>query len=230
MASEELRLVSYGIDNEGRLPRKYTGEGQGAKKDTSPPLEGTKSLALCRTWTSPEVPSGPIVPWTHWVVVNIPPALKRPPEGLSGEEDDQEELAGIKEGNNDWKVPGWRGPKLPSHAHRFEFNLYALHDFLHLGNKEVTQTPASVADARSAVLRAARELDRRRERPHSVPMQIGERARRRKRGREARGGVEEERESGVQRGGVEAAVLTEARGGVWGGERVRRARGGAERR
>jgi hypothetical protein len=41
--------------------------------------------------------------------------LKRLPEGFSGKKDELGgEYAGIKEGHNDWKVSGWRGPKLPS--------------------------------------------------------------------------------------------------------------------
>lgn len=39
MSSDEFRLVSPTIDNDGKLPRKYTKGGQGAKKDISPPLE-----------------------------------------------------------------------------------------------------------------------------------------------------------------------------------------------
>ncbi|EEE64042.1 hypothetical protein OsJ_18871 [Oryza sativa Japonica Group] len=40
MAQESLRLVSHPIAaHEGRLPRHYTLEGQGAKKDISPPVE-----------------------------------------------------------------------------------------------------------------------------------------------------------------------------------------------
>ncbi|XP_010264580.1 PREDICTED: uncharacterized protein LOC104602549 [Nelumbo nucifera] len=143
MASDEFRLVSSAIDHEGRLPRKYTGEGQGALKNISPPMEwynvpeDTKSLALVvQDMDGPAEPSGPSVPTTHWVVVNIPPTLKGLPEGFSGKEEDTGgEFAGIKEGNNDWKVRGWRLPKLPSHGHKFEFKLYALDELLHLGNK-----------------------------------------------------------------------------------------------
>lgn len=141
-SSEEFRLVLPGIDHEGRLPRKYTGEGQGAKKNISPPIEwynvpqGTKSLALVVQDIDAPDPNGPIVPWTHWVVVNIPPTVKKLPEGFSGKEEEVGgDYGGIKEGNNDWKVPGWRGPKLPNHGHRFEFKLYALDDELHLGHK-----------------------------------------------------------------------------------------------
>lgn len=140
----EFRLVSPAINHhDGRLLRKYTDEGQGALKNISPPLEwynlpeGTKSLALVVQDIDAPDPDGPIVPWTCWVVINIPPTLNRLPEGLSGrvEEMGGGEYAGIKEGNNDFKVPGWNVPKLPSHPHRLEFKLYALDDELHLGNK-----------------------------------------------------------------------------------------------
>ncbi|KVH94819.1 Phosphatidylethanolamine-binding protein PEBP [Cynara cardunculus var. scolymus] len=81
-------------------------------------------------------PNDPIVPWTLWVVINIPPTLKGLPEGFSGREEGKgDDYANIKEGNNDFKVPGWRGPKMPSPGHRFEFKLYALDDEIDLGNK-----------------------------------------------------------------------------------------------
>ncbi|XP_047333362.1 UPF0098 protein CPn_0877/CP_0992/CPj0877/CpB0906 [Impatiens glandulifera] len=137
-AGEEFRLVSPGIEHDGRLPRKYTDEGQGAKKNISPPLEwynvpeGAKSLALVVEDIDAPDPEGPIVPWTIWVVSNIPPSLKGLPEGFSGKETAE---GNIKEGHNDEKVPGWRAPKMPSHGHRFEFKLYALDDEPHLGNK-----------------------------------------------------------------------------------------------
>ncbi|KAH0634787.1 hypothetical protein KY284_037574 [Solanum tuberosum] len=136
-ASDEFRLVSPNINHEGKLPRKYTLEGQGAQRNMSPPLEwynlpqDTKSLSLVV-----QDIDAPIVPWVIWVVTNIPPSLKGLPEGFSGKGD---ELGGdyghVKEGINDEKVPGWRGPKLPNHGHRFEFKLFALDDELKLGNK-----------------------------------------------------------------------------------------------
>ncbi|KAF3792395.1 UPF0098 protein [Nymphaea thermarum] len=135
MAQEVLKLMSPNIENDGRLARKYTQEGQGTQQDISPPLEwygvphGTQSLALIVQDIDAPDPSGPIVPWTHWVVVNIPPTLKGKEEEKGGD------YRGIKEGNNDFKIPGWRGPKLPSYGHRFQFKLYALDEQLHLGNK-----------------------------------------------------------------------------------------------
>ncbi|CAL1352262.1 unnamed protein product [Linum trigynum] len=144
--ADEFRLVMPGVSHEGNLPRKYTGEGQGATKNLSPPLEWynvpepTKTLALVVQDIDAPDPSGPLVPWTVWVATNIPPAVKRLPEGFSGK--GGEELGGgaadysaVKEGNNDEKVPGWRPPLVPSHGHRMEFKLYALDTELHLGNK-----------------------------------------------------------------------------------------------
>ncbi|KAL2250377.1 UNVERIFIED_CONTAM: hypothetical protein Sindi_2160000 [Sesamum indicum] len=140
--ADEFRLASSNINHEGRLPRQYMGEGQGAKKNISPPLEwynvpkGTKSLALIVQDIDAPEPSGPIVPFIIWVVVNIPPTLKGLLEGFSGKEEQMGgEYAGIKEGINDLKKHGWEAPKLPSHGHRIEFKLYALDDELHLGNK-----------------------------------------------------------------------------------------------
>ncbi|CAM8913734.1 unnamed protein product [Rhodiola kirilowii] len=133
-AADEFRLVSPAIHHEGRLPRKYTDEGQGALKNISPPLEwynvpqDTKSLAL--------VVQDLDAPWVSWIVVNIPPTLKGLPEGFSMKEEELgKEYEGIKEGVNDFKILGWRSPKLPSHGHRCEFRLYALDDEVHLGHK-----------------------------------------------------------------------------------------------
>ncbi|GJZ69660.1 UPF0098 protein [Tanacetum coccineum] len=140
--ANEFRLASSGIDHEGRLPRKYTDEGQGAQSGISPPLEwynvpnGTKSLALVVEDIDAPDPNGPLVPWTLWVMINIPPTLKGIPEGFSGKnENTGGEYGSIKEGHNDFKVPGWRAATMPSTGHRFEFKLYALDDELDLGNK-----------------------------------------------------------------------------------------------
>lgn len=105
----------------------------------SPPLEwygvpeGARSLALLVQ----DIDADPVVPWTHWVVANIPPATRGLPEGFSGAAGPGpgRELGGLQEGVNDWKQPGWRGPVPPSHGHRIQFKLYALDDEVHLGNK-----------------------------------------------------------------------------------------------
>lgn len=120
---QSFKLVIPDLKPGGRLPRKYTGEAQGALKEISPPLEwyrvpdGTKSLALLVQDIDAPDPSSPIKPWTHWVVINIPASLKGLPAGFSRKEEEMGgDYAVIKEGINDWKVPGWRGPKPPRMA------------------------------------------------------------------------------------------------------------------
>lgn len=134
--------MSPAFEHEGRLPRKYSQEGQTTQNNISPPLEwynvpeGTKSLALVAHDIDTPTVGGAAVPWTHWVLDNIPPTLKGLPEGFSAK---KEQLGGdyhkIREGSNDWKVPGWSGPLLPNHGHRIEFRLYALDDEIHVGHK-----------------------------------------------------------------------------------------------
>ncbi|KAG6409810.1 hypothetical protein SASPL_127852 [Salvia splendens] len=133
----EFRLTLPGVSQDGRLPRHYQADGQGAKKNISPPVEwynvpeGAKSLALvARDIDAPE-PEAPIVPFNIWVVVDIPPTMKGLPEGFSGKEAE----AGIKEGTNDLKKHGWEMPKMPNPGHRIEFKLLALDLELNLGNK-----------------------------------------------------------------------------------------------
>ncbi|XP_047093142.1 UPF0098 protein CPn_0877/CP_0992/CPj0877/CpB0906-like [Lolium rigidum] len=142
MAQESLRLVCPPVTHhEGRLPRQYTLEGQGAKKDISPPLEwygvpdGTRSLALVVQDVDAPDPERPVVPWTHWVLANISPELKGLPEGFSGAGGNANADSGVQEGINDWKQPGWRGPVPDSLGHRIQFRIYALDDVLSLGNK-----------------------------------------------------------------------------------------------
>ncbi|MCO5553676.1 hypothetical protein L7F22_007202 [Adiantum nelumboides] len=143
MAQEQdFRLVSSAIAQDGRIPRKFTQEGQGAQKDESPPLEwygvpdGTESLALIVEDPDAPEPEDPIVPWTHWVLVNIPPTLKGLPTNFSTKHvEEKSEYAEIQEGVNDWKVPGYKGPNPPSGVHRYEFRLYALDCKLKVGHK-----------------------------------------------------------------------------------------------
>jgi len=86
---------------------------------------------------APADPSGPVVPWTHWVVVNIPPSAKGRPEGFSSGKEG--EMGGVYEnikGPMISRCAVWRWPMPPSDGHRLEFKLwYALDDMVHLGNK-----------------------------------------------------------------------------------------------
>lgn len=112
-----MRITSPAFEPLGRIPVKYTGDGE----DVAPPLwwtdvpDGTKQLALiCHDPDAP-MPHG----FTHWVVYNIPANEDGIPEGGGGK---------YVEGRNDFGDTGYGGPMPPQgHGrHHYYFWLYAL--------------------------------------------------------------------------------------------------------
>src|SRR6185503_10608965 len=78
-----FNIRSSVFGNGGKIPRKYTCEGD----DTSPPLSwsdipaGTKSLALIVDDPDAPDPAKPQRVYVHWVVYNIPPEAAQIGEG-----------------------------------------------------------------------------------------------------------------------------------------------------
>jgi Raf kinase inhibitor-like YbhB/YbcL family protein len=119
-----LRITSTAFDNNGKIPPKYTCEGD----DMSPPLEwsevpeGTKSLALIVDDPDAPDPARPQRVYVHWVLYNIPPTATRIDENAW-----QSNLpGGTVTGINDWDKQAWGGPCPPIGRHRYFFKLYAL--------------------------------------------------------------------------------------------------------
>jgi Raf kinase inhibitor-like YbhB/YbcL family protein len=114
-----LSLISPRFDNGGDIPARYTCDGD----DISPPLSWsglppeTRSLALIV-----DDPDARAATWVHWVAYNIPAMVTGLAENASG----PSMPAGAREGLNDWKAVGYRGPCPPSGSHRYFFKLYAL--------------------------------------------------------------------------------------------------------
>ncbi len=119
-----MQLNSPAFANGGRIPTKYTGDGD----EISPPLvwdqapTGTKEFVLI--CDDPDAPTPQ--PWVHWVLYCIPAATRTLPEDVS-------QSAGIPglQGKNSWKAGktiGYRGPAPPpGHGvHHYHFRLYAL--------------------------------------------------------------------------------------------------------
>lgn len=125
----KMRLTSSAFEDGGRIPVKYTADGD----DISPPLtiesvpEETKSLALVV-----DDPDAPVGTWVHWIVFNILSDIKQINEG--------ETPQGI-EGRNDFGKLSYGGPAPPSGTHTYMFKLYALDITLNLkqgaGKKEL---------------------------------------------------------------------------------------------
>lgn len=117
----ELAIESSAFEMEGTIPQQYTCDGE----DVSPPLSwseppaGTQSLVLVC-----DDPDAPIGTWDHWVLFNIPAAVRSLPEGVAA--DEVIEGVGVH-GTNSWRRLGYGGPCPPEGpAHRYYFKLYAL--------------------------------------------------------------------------------------------------------
>jgi len=124
-----FNIRSSVFGNGGKIPRKYTCEGD----DPSPPLSwsdipaGTKSLALIVDDPDAPDPAKPQRVYVHWVVYNIPASANELTEG-AGTADGKGLPAGTAQGNTDFGAPGFRGacPPKGEKPHRYIFTVYAL--------------------------------------------------------------------------------------------------------
>jgi Raf kinase inhibitor-like YbhB/YbcL family protein len=130
-----MSLRSPAFSDGGMIPRSYTCDGS----DRSPPLEwsgvpdSTRTLALI--CDDPDAPTGT---WSHWVVINLQPAVRALKEGIPAETSvplarmemepagDSSPKALAQQGQNDFGKTGYGGPCPPGGTHRYVFRLYAL--------------------------------------------------------------------------------------------------------
>lgn len=115
-------ISSAAFADGAHIPSKYTCDAE----DVSPPLSwtgapsGAQSLALIVDDPDAPDPAAPKMTWVHWVLYNLPADRA----GLDEAVDDLP--AGTREGVNDWRETGYRGPCPPIGEHRYFFKLYAL--------------------------------------------------------------------------------------------------------
>ncbi len=119
-----LRMKSPSFEHEMEIPVRHTCEGA----DLSPPLvwsgvpEGTRSFAIVVDDPDAPDPNAPKMTWVHWVVYGIPADVTALPEGVTS----ANLPSGAREGLNDWRTIGYRGPCPPVGRHRYLHKLYAL--------------------------------------------------------------------------------------------------------
>ena len=129
----DFALTSGAFTHGEALPSTHTCDGA----DRSPalawsaPPAGTKSLALIVD--DPDAPRGR---WVHWVVYNLPPALRGLPEAFPQAAALPD---GTRQGRTDFGRTGYGGPCPPSGTHHYHFTLYALDTLLLLGPGAATQ-------------------------------------------------------------------------------------------
>ncbi len=114
-----MKLTSSAFSHEGRIPSKYTCDGD----NINPPLTisdvppGARTLVLIMD--DPDVPRAIRKDgmWDHWVVFNISPSVREIEEGV-----EPRGIHGAGTGGNE----GYLGPCPPDREHRYFFKLYAL--------------------------------------------------------------------------------------------------------
>jgi Raf kinase inhibitor-like YbhB/YbcL family protein len=117
--ANSFQLQSSVFAANGDIPAKFTCDG----KNVSPPLawtgapDGTKSYAL--------IVDDPDAPKTHWVMYNMPVRFTQMPDATSPPPN-------AKEGLNDWKAKGYKGPCPSAGKHQYVFTVYALDTALKL--------------------------------------------------------------------------------------------------
>ena len=126
--TKELKISSPAFNNEGKIPSKYTCDGEGI----NPSLrienlpEDTKTLALIVE--DPDAPDGV---FDHWIVWNINPLAKIEEQSHPG-----------TSGVNSAGKSGYHPPCPPDGSHRYYFFVYALNaalDLLAGGDKKELQ-------------------------------------------------------------------------------------------
>ena len=123
-APVSLTLTSPAFAPLGEIPKRHTCDGE----DVSPPLAwtgvppGTKSLALIVDDPDAPDPAAPQRVWVPWVLYDLPPGADSLADGVAA----KALPPGSREGLNDWKRTGWRGPCPPIGRHRYFHKLYAL--------------------------------------------------------------------------------------------------------
>jgi Raf kinase inhibitor-like YbhB/YbcL family protein len=127
-ATLKLTVSSPVITGDGRIPAKYTCDGEGVSPplDWSPGPAATESYALIVD--DPDAPGGS---FTHWLMYNIPLNTTRLEEHVAA----SVRLGdGTLQGKNSYGRAGYGGPcPPPGNPHHYRFSVYALDTRLKLG-------------------------------------------------------------------------------------------------
>ena len=118
-----MKIESNAFANSGKIPSKYTCDGEGV----SPQLKISEIPADAKTLVLiSDDPDAPVGTWVHWVVFNI--FVK----GINEIEIKERASSPGVDGTNDFGKLGYGGPCPPSGEHRYFFKVYALSEELDL--------------------------------------------------------------------------------------------------
>ncbi len=118
-----MKMKSPAFEDGDVIPEKYSHYAA----NLTPPLEFSEvpdnARSLVLIMDDPDAPHGL---FTHWIVFNIDPAIRRFQE--------DEVPADVQQGTTSWGEAGYGGPRPPDKEHRYFFHLYALDRRLDLPN------------------------------------------------------------------------------------------------
>ena len=153
-AATALELRSPSFAAMAAIPRRYTCEGE----DVSPELrwsgvpERAQSLVLIVEDPDAPDPAAPQTIWVHWVLYELPADATGLPEAVS----EAGLPPGTRQGANDWKRTGYRGPCPPIGRHRYVHRLYALDaklgDLGHPGRAELLKAMSGKVIAQAELI------------------------------------------------------------------------------
>lgn len=125
----KMELKSSSFENDGKIPSKYTCDGDNINPQLSISNipNNAKSLVLIMDDPDAIKPAGKV--WDHWIVFNIHPETKEILEA--------QEPKGVQ-GITSFGALGYGGPCPPDAEHKYIFKLYALDTELNL-NEGVTK-------------------------------------------------------------------------------------------
>lgn len=135
-----MTLSSADLGSSGRVPKRFTCDGAGARPALSWSGVPARAVALALLVGDPDAPGGTFIHWTVW---NLPPSS----HGVGG----GALPPGAREGANSGGKLGWTPPCPPkgSKAHRYVFGLYALSKKLTLSEGADSAQAVNAAKAAS---------------------------------------------------------------------------------
>ncbi len=126
-----MQIKSPAFENEGKIPRRFTCDGEGVNPALVFENVPEKAESLALIVDDPDIPesvkkSYNIEVWDHWIVWNIPPNTNDVRENSVPE--------GAMVGESTRGVNAYTPPCPPDREHRYFFKLYALDTILNISH------------------------------------------------------------------------------------------------
>jgi len=141
-AHSAIVVSSSAFAANGTIDSRFTPHGA----NRSPPLSWTpvtRAASYALIVEDPDAPAA--MPWVHWLIWNLPAGATALPEGVAPGANPALP-AGATQGRGDADVMGYIGPRPPSGAHHYHFEVFAL-------DRRLDTPPGATRDTLVAAMR-----------------------------------------------------------------------------